>query len=75
MKAHSVSVSVSEYDGGVSVQVTMKLRGHSLDKEAACVEPTNADRTKYGSRVKESSRKRKAKDIQRALEGMEFPDA
>lgn len=74
MKAHQVSVSVSENNGDLYVQITMKLRGHILEREAACVDPINADRTKYGSRVKESSRKSKAKELRQVIEGIEFPE-
>lgn len=77
MKARDVSVSVVHGGSELLVTVTMKLPGHQLhlELEPACPDPVNADATKYGKRVREGSRKRKQKELQRFLESMEFPDA
>lgn len=75
MKPSEVSVSVSDFGGEIFVHTTFKLRGHELERECACPDPLNADATKHHKRVKESSRKAKAKQLKKAIEGMEFPDA
>ncbi len=71
MRAKDVSVMVVDFGGELYVNVTMKLKGHSLEREAA---HPSGDMTK-GVRVSEGSRKRKSKELQRILEGVEFPDA
>lgn len=62
---------VVDFNGELYVNVTMKLKGHSLAREAA---HPSGDMTK-GVRVSEASRKRKSKELQRILEAVEFPDA
>ena len=71
MKAREVSVSVGQFNGELYVNVTMKLTGHHLSMEAA---HPSGDMYK-GVRVSEVSRKQKAKELQRILESVEFPDA
>ncbi len=62
---------VVDFNGELYVNVTMKLKGHSLDREAA---HPSGDMTK-GVRVSEASRKRKSRELQKILEVVEFPDA
>lgn len=57
---------VVDFNGELYVNVTMKLKGHSLDRE--CPFPNF-------TRVSEASRKRKSKELQKMLEAVEFPDA
>lgn len=72
MKARDVSVSVSDFGGELFIIATMRVTG-SLEKEAACPEPKNPP-PNAGTRVRESSRKAKAKELRKFLEGVEFPD-
>ena len=78
MKAKEVSVSVVDFGGSLYVNITMKLAGHPLEMEDACPDTRNSDRgTSHGipgKRVKENSRKRKSKDLQKFIEGIEFPE-
>lgn len=74
MKAKEVSVSVVQFPDGIHVMVTLKLPGHTLGREVAAPDGIG-DATKVGTRVKESSRRAKAKEIRKVLETVEFPDA
>jgi hypothetical protein len=75
MKAREVSVSVADFGGSLYVNVTLKLPGHPLETEDAFPDTRNSTTHSFpGKRVKESSRKRKAKDLQRLIEGIEFPE-
>jgi hypothetical protein len=75
MKPREVSVSVADFGGELYVNITLRLPGHSLEREAAHPDPVNADRTKVGTRVRESARKAKSKELRKLIEGVEFPDA
>ena len=74
MKPREVSVSVTDFGGELFINVTMKIKGE-LQREVACPDPPNCDATKFGTRVKESARKAKAKELRKLIEGVEFPDA
>ena len=65
MKAREVSVGIQDTGGEYIVIVRLKVSGPSLEREAI----------PFGSRVKESARKQKEKELQRILESVEFPDA
>jgi len=71
MKARDVSVSVVDFgNDGLHVMVTLKLSGHHLSREA-----THPSGDMYkGVRVSEASRRQKAKELQRLLESVEFPN-
>jgi hypothetical protein len=75
MKAKEVSVSVADFGGSLYVNITMKLAGHSLETEDALPDSHNTSHGIPGKRVKENSRKRKAKELQRLIEGIDFPEA
>lgn len=74
MRAKDVSVGIQEVGGELLVLVRFRVRSSPLEREAACPEPSNCDPAKYGTRVKENSRRRKEKEIQKLLETVEFPD-
>jgi hypothetical protein len=79
MKAREVSVSVVDFGGSLYVNITLKLPGHSLEMEDALPPETrnsgkDTSHRMPDKRVKESSRKRKSKDLQRIIEGIEFPE-
>lgn len=74
MRAKDVSVGVQEVGGELLVLVRFRVRTAPLEREAACPDPPNCDPAKYGTRVKESSRRRKEKELQKILEAVEFPD-
>ena len=74
MKAREVSVGIQETGGELIVLVRFKIRSPGLERETACPEPPKCDPTVYGTRVKESSRKRKEKELQKILEAVEFPN-
>lgn len=74
MKGIDISVSVTDFGGELFYNVTIRLPGE-LSREVACPDPPNCDAAKVGTRVKESSRRAKAKEIRKVLEGVEFPDA
>jgi hypothetical protein len=65
MKARNVLVSVSDFGNEVFVNVTLRLPGRTLGKETPLPN---------FSRVSEHDRKRVAKELQRVLEAVEFPD-
>ncbi len=67
MKGREVSVSVSQLPDELFVQVTFRLPGHVLQREIAGM---GTD-----TRVRESSRKAKAKELRKLLEGVEFPES
>ncbi len=80
MKAREVSVSVADFGSSLYVSITLKLPGHSLEMEDALPPETRnsgKDDTSHrmpDKRVKESSRKHKSKELQRIIEGIEFPE-
>jgi hypothetical protein len=74
MKAKNVSVSVCDFGNELFVTVTMKLTGE-LRREVASPDSPNGDASKLGTRVSESSRKLRSKEIRKVLEAVEFPDA
>ena len=74
MRAKDVSVGIQETNEGLIVLVRLRLKSAPLEREAACPDPPNCDPTKYGTRVKESSRRKKEKQIQKVLEAVEFDD-
>lgn len=74
MRAREVSVGIQETGGELIVLVRFKVKSPGLEREAACPDPPNCDPVKYGTRVKESARKRKEKELQRILEAIEFPN-
>ncbi len=70
MKAREVSVMVADFGNELYVNITLKLPGHSLGREACS---PDGDATK-GVRVSEASRKQKAKLLRKILESIEFPE-
>ena len=74
MRAREVSVGIQDLGGEYIVITRFKVRGTPLEREAACPDPPNCDPTKYGTRAKESARKRKEKELQKILEAVEFPN-
>lgn len=75
MRARDVSVGIQETSDGLSVLVRFYLKSEPLEREPACPEPPKCDPAKYGTRVKESARKRKEKEIAKLLEAVEYPEA
>lgn len=73
MRAREVSVGIQDLGGELLVVARFKVRSRPLEREAACPEPSKCDPDKYGTRVKESARKRKEKELQKILESVEFP--
>lgn len=65
MRAREVSVGIQESGGELNVLVRFKLKSSGLEREAI----------PFGSRVKESARRQKEKELQKILESVEFPDA
>lgn len=65
MKAREVSVGIQEVGGELIVVARFKVRSEPLEREAI----------PFGTRVKESARKQKEKELQKILESVEFPDA
>lgn len=65
MKAREVSVGIQEVGGELIVVARFKVRSDSLEREAI----------PFGTRVKESARKQKERELQKILESVEFPDA
>lgn len=74
MRAKDVSVGVQEVGGELLVLVRFRVASAPLEREAACPDPPKCDPAKYGTRVKESSRRKKEKQIQKILEAVEFDD-
>lgn len=74
MKAKDVSVSVVDYGGVLFVMATFKLPGHVLEQEEAVPSTRNSSHAPSGKRVREGSRKAKAKLLRQLLETVEFPD-
>lgn len=77
MKPREVSVSTADFGNVLYVNITLKLPGHALEHEPACPDPRNAKPlTSHdpGQRVREGSRKRMNKELQRVMEGVEFPN-
>lgn len=77
MKPNNVSVSVSQFNGELFVNITMSLKHQPLDYESAVPPKMNsvfADVTLYGKRVLEGSRARKCKLLKRFIEQLEFQD-
>lgn len=74
MRARDVSVGIQETNDGLNVLVHLKIKSAPLEREAACPDPPNCDMTKYGSRVQESARRRKEKELQKILEAVEWPE-
>jgi hypothetical protein len=75
VKPNNVSVSVSQFNGELFVNITMKLKGQPLDYEPACppnVNPIFGDVLTLGNRIGEHSRKRKCKLLQKFIEQLEF---
>lgn len=72
MRAREVSVGIQETGGELIVLVRFKMKSPGLEREAACPDPPTCDPAVYGTRVKESSRRRKEKELQRILEAVEF---
>lgn len=74
MKARDVSVGIQEVGGEFIVLVRFRLPTTTpLAREAACPDPPKCDPNKYGTRVKESSRRKKEKELQKALESIDLP--
>jgi hypothetical protein len=77
MRAREVSVGIQESHGELIVIVRLKVKSPGLEREPAHPEPakTSAETLALvGTRVRESARKRKEKEIQRVLEAVEFPN-
>lgn len=79
MKAKEVSVSVVDFGGSLYVNITMKLAGHPLEMEDALPPETrnsgkDTSHRMPDKRIKESSRKRKSKELQKLFEGIDFPE-
>lgn len=64
MRAREVSVGIQEVGGELIVVARFKVRSAPLEREAI----------PFGTRVKETSRRQKEKELQRILESAEFPD-
>jgi len=62
MKAREVSVGIQDVGGEQIVVVRLKLNDAPLERESI----------PFGSRVKESARRRREKEIQKVLESVEF---
>ena len=73
-RAREVSVGVQDVGGELIVITRFKIRSEPLEREAACADPPNCDPAKYGTRVKESARRRKEKELQKILEAVEWPE-
>jgi hypothetical protein len=65
MRAREVSVGIQESGGEFIVVARFKVKSFGLEREEI----------PFGTRVKESARKQKEKELQKILESMEFPDA
>lgn len=77
MRAREVSVGIQDLGGEYIVITRFKVRGTPLEREVACPDSpklADCDPATYGTRVKESARKRKEKELQRILEAVEFPN-
>lgn len=74
MRARDVSVGIQETKDGLIVLARFHLQSEPLERELACVDQAKAP-PNVGTRVKESSRKRKEKEIQKVLEAVEFGHA
>ncbi len=74
MRAKDVSVGIQETPDGLIVLARLYVKSAPLEREPACPDTPKCP-PNVGTRVKESARKRKEKEIQRLLESVEFPDA
>lgn len=74
MRAKDVSVGVQEVGDELIVLVRFRIRSAPLERELACPERSNVDPSLCGTRVKQSARTRKEKELQKTLEAIEFPE-
>jgi hypothetical protein len=70
MKPRDVSVMLAQSGKNeLYANIVFKVKGHVLDREACS---PDGDYTKAGGRISEASRKRKAKEIQKIIESVDF---
>lgn len=74
MRAREVSASVADFGTSLYVNITLKLPGHSLEQEDAVPATRNSSHSPSGKRVKESSRTRKSRELQKLIESIDFPE-
>lgn len=73
MRAKDVSVGIQETKDGLIVLARFYVKSEPLDREPACPDTPNCP-PNVGTRVKESARKRKEKEIAKLLEAVEYPE-
>lgn len=74
MRARDVSVGIQETPDGLIVVARFYVKSAPLEREPACPDSPKCP-PNVGTRVKESARKRKEKEIAKLLEAVEYPDA